>query len=116
MVPLVHMAPTGAAARSARAGDRSRPTSRRSSSRAASIRGCTRTRSTARTVAAFLSRALGGPLDPAVAADLAESDRAARIPEGETQFEAVEATPGGLRTLAQVALPGRDRARRARTR
>ena len=31
-----------------------------------------------------------------------------RIPDGEAQFAAVDELPGGLRTLAQVALPGRD--------
>jgi pimeloyl-ACP methyl ester carboxylesterase len=62
-----------------------------------------------RAVAGFLTRAMGGPLDPATAADLAESTQASRIPDGEAQFDAVKATPGGLRTLAQVALPGATR-------
>ena len=43
------------------------------------------------------------------AADLAEATDAARIPDGEAQFAAVEATPGGVRTLAQVVLPGATR-------
>ena len=66
-----------------------------------------------RAVAGFLTRAMGGPLEPATAADLAEMTDATRIPEGETQFEAVEATVGGFRTLAQVALPGATRPPRA---
>ena len=62
-----------------------------------------------RAVAGFLSRAMGGPLDPATAADLAAATNAARIPDGEAQFAAVEETLGGFRTLAQVALPGATR-------
>ena len=65
-----------------------------------------------RTVASFLARELGGPYDPGVAADLAAATPTSRIPEGEAQFEAVASTPGGLRTLAQVALPGATRAPR----
>jgi pimeloyl-ACP methyl ester carboxylesterase len=64
-----------------------------------------------RTVARFLARALGGPFEPAVAAELAAATQAERIPEAEMVFEAVEATPGGFRTLAQVAMPGATRAR-----
>jgi alpha-beta hydrolase superfamily lysophospholipase len=66
-----------------------------------------------RTVAGFLARALGGPFDPATAADLAAAIPAERIPDGEARFAAVSETSGGLRTLAQVALPGATRARRA---
>jgi pimeloyl-ACP methyl ester carboxylesterase len=62
-----------------------------------------------RAVAGFLARALGGPFDPQTAADLAAAIPAERIPEGEGRFAAVEQTPGGLRTLAQVALPGATR-------
>jgi pimeloyl-ACP methyl ester carboxylesterase len=68
-----------------------------------------------RAVAGFLTRAMGGPLDPETAADVAEATAATRIPDGEAQFEAVEATPGGLRTLAQVALPGATRSPRPDT-
>jgi len=68
-----------------------------------------------RAVAGFLTRAMGGPLDPDAAADVAEATVATRIPDGEAQFEAVEATPGGLRTLAQVALPGATRPPRPET-
>jgi alpha-beta hydrolase superfamily lysophospholipase len=59
-----------------------------------------------RAVAGFLARALGGPFDPATAADLASRIPAERIPDGEAGFDAVKSTEGGLRTLAQVALPG----------
>ena len=66
------------------------------------------------TVAGFLARSLDGPLDPATAADRAAATQAQRIPDGEAQFEAVKETPGGLRTLARVALPGATRAPRER--
>jgi uncharacterized protein len=65
-----------------------------------------------RVVAGFLARVLGGPLDPATAADLAAAIPAERIPDGEGAFAAVKETPGGLRTLAQIALPGATRAPR----
>jgi uncharacterized protein len=60
-------------------------------------------------VARFLATALGGPLDPDAAAAVAAKTHAERIPEGEARFTAVDATPGGLRGLAQVALPGATR-------
>ncbi len=63
-----------------------------------------------RTVARFLTLACGGPLDPAVAAEIAAATQAERIPDLEIQFAAMETTYGGLRTLAQVALPGATRA------
>ncbi len=59
-----------------------------------------------RAVAEFLATALGGPLSPAAAGDLAAATQADRIPDGEVKFAAVAASPGGLRTLAQVARPG----------
>jgi dipeptidyl aminopeptidase/acylaminoacyl peptidase len=62
-----------------------------------------------RAVAGFLARALGGPLSPQASAVVAASIDAVRIPDGETRFAAVAATPGGFRTLAQVALPGATR-------
>ena len=61
------------------------------------------------TVARFLTRALGGPLEPEEAASLAAAAPSERIADGETRFAAVAATPGGFRTLAQVALPGATR-------
>ena len=60
-------------------------------------------------MAGFLTRAFGGPLDPADAAERAEATNAERIPDIESAFEAIKGTPGGLRTLASVALPGATR-------
>jgi pimeloyl-ACP methyl ester carboxylesterase len=62
------------------------------------------------TVARFLATALGGPLDPGEAAAIAAATLSERIPDWESPFAAVEETPGGFRTLAQVALPGATRA------
>ncbi len=59
-----------------------------------------------RAIATFLATALGGPLDPDVAGEIAAATQADRIPDGEAKFAAVAANPGGLRTLAQVARPG----------
>jgi uncharacterized protein len=60
-------------------------------------------------VAGFLARALGGPFEPADAAARAEATPAERIPDIESAFAAINGTPGGLRTLASVALPGATR-------
>jgi hypothetical protein len=65
-------------------------------------------------VAEFLTRSLGGPLDPGAAGELAASTAALRLPDAEIQFVAVTATKGGLRTLAEVALPGATRPPRDR--
>ena len=62
-----------------------------------------------RAVARFLTAALGGPLDPEAAAEAAAAAPAERIPQGEGRFAAMEEAYGGLRTLAQVALPGATR-------
>ena len=64
------------------------------------------------TVARFLTTALGGPLTPDEAATIAAATHAERVPDGESRFAAVDATPGGFRTLTQVALPGATRTRR----
>ncbi len=61
------------------------------------------------TVARFLTTALGGPLSADEAASIAAATHARRIPDGEARFAAVAATPGGFRSLAQVALPGATR-------
>ena len=60
-----------------------------------------------RTVAAFLARALGGPLH-AGRGRASARPRCPRCasPTASSGFAAVEREPGGLRTLAQVALPG----------
>jgi alpha-beta hydrolase superfamily lysophospholipase len=60
-------------------------------------------------VARFLARHLGGPLEPDEAARVAEATPARRVPEGEQRFSAVDATPGGFRSLADVARPGATR-------
>ena len=109
VVPLAHMRRLAAAARAARAGDPVAAEVETLVVEGGQHSWLYEDPGYRRTVAAFLSRALGGPLDPGRAADLAEATDASRIPEGETQFEAVAATPGGLRTLAQVALPGATR-------
>ena len=57
-------------------------------------------------VARFLARALGGPLAPDEAATIAAATHVERLPDAEVQFAAVDATPGGFRGLARVALPG----------
>ena len=57
-------------------------------------------------VAGFLAMALGGPLPAEEAAAVAAATPAERLPEGEQRFAAVEGTPGGLRTLVDVARPG----------
>jgi alpha-beta hydrolase superfamily lysophospholipase len=62
------------------------------------------------TVARFLATALAGPLTPDAAADRAAETDARRIATGDERFAAVAATPGGFRTLAQVALPGATQA------
>lgn len=59
-----------------------------------------------RAVATFLARALGGPLSPEEAGAIAEATPAQRIPGADQQFAAVAATPGGVRSLARIALPG----------
>lgn len=64
-----------------------------------------------RAVARMLTTACGGPLDPDVAGDIAAATPAARIPDAETWFAAMEETHGGLRTLARVALPWATRNR-----
>jgi alpha-beta hydrolase superfamily lysophospholipase len=67
-----------------------------------------------RAVAAFLATALGGPYSPVEAADRAAAVPAERLPTREPPFDAVEAGPGGFRTLAGVALPGVALPRRRR--
>jgi dipeptidyl aminopeptidase/acylaminoacyl peptidase len=58
-----------------------------------------------RSVARFLAAALGGPYDPDEAAERAAAVPAARLPEADEQFAAVE-KGGGVRRLARIALPG----------
>ena len=64
-----------------------------------------------RTVAAFLARALGGPLEPAEAAARAEAVDARRLPDTVRPPTQIEQEPGGFRSLARIAAPlGRSRA------
>jgi hypothetical protein len=55
-----------------------------------------------RTVARFLAEALGGPLTPDEAGEIAAGVPATRIADGERQLSAVAAEPGGFRSLAGV--------------
>jgi pimeloyl-ACP methyl ester carboxylesterase len=61
-----------------------------------------------RAVAAFLARAMSGPYEPAVAAELAAATPASRLPDLESPFEAVEKEPGGFRSLASLIRPSRS--------
>ncbi|HEY7736832.1 MAG TPA: alpha/beta hydrolase [Candidatus Limnocylindrales bacterium] len=60
-----------------------------------------------RAVARFLARTLGGPLSPDEAARIAGAMHVTRPPEPDSPFSAVDAEPGGLRSLAAVVRPGR---------
>ena len=60
-----------------------------------------------RAVASFLTRTLGGPFEPDVAADLAAAVPATRFNEAETPFGALEDEPGGLRSMAAIVRPQR---------
>jgi uncharacterized protein len=60
-----------------------------------------------RAVAAFLAGALGGPYSPTDAADRAGAVQSARIPAAEAQFDAINYESGGLRSLADLAIPRR---------
>jgi pimeloyl-ACP methyl ester carboxylesterase len=55
-----------------------------------------------RRVAAFLARALGGPLGPDEAADRAAATDARRLPEAEQAFSGVDGPDRRLRTLAEL--------------
>ncbi len=60
-----------------------------------------------RTVASFLASTLGGPYSPEEAGERAAATDALRIPEGESEFGALAAEPGGFRSLAGLAMPDR---------
>lgn len=55
-----------------------------------------------RAVAAFLARSLGGPLSPEEAGEIAAGVPAGRIQDGEGPLSALEAEPGGFRSLARI--------------
>jgi alpha-beta hydrolase superfamily lysophospholipase len=68
-----------------------------------------------RVVASFLAESLGGPFPIEEAGARAAAADARRLPDGEAPFGAVEAEPGGFRSLAGVvrslpAMPRRDAA------
>jgi dipeptidyl aminopeptidase/acylaminoacyl peptidase len=54
------------------------------------------------TVARFLATALGGPLTPPEAEAAARATSAERMPQREHPFSAIEAEPGGFRTLVSA--------------
>ena len=89
---------------------RPRPGSRPCWSRAASTRGSTRTRATARVMAGFLARAFGGPLDPDGGGRTCRGDECRAHPR---HRERVRGHPGDARRPAdarQRRAPGRDTA------
>jgi len=59
-----------------------------------------------RVVARFAAQAMGGPLEPDAAGEIAAATLAERIPDAEGRFAATEDVEGGMRTLARVVLPG----------
>ncbi len=54
------------------------------------------------TLARFFTESLGGPLDPAKAEAIARAVPAARLPQREHAFSAIEGEPGGVRTLVNA--------------
>jgi dienelactone hydrolase len=54
------------------------------------------------TIARFLATALGGPLRPDEAEAVARAVPAARLPQREHAFSAIEEEPGGFRTLLRA--------------
>ena len=59
-------------------------------------------------IARFLATTLAGPVDPDVAAALAEAVPAVRLPEPE-RLTTLDEEPGGFRSLAQILAPSRAR-------
>jgi fermentation-respiration switch protein FrsA (DUF1100 family) len=109
VVPFGHMARLAAAARRARAGDPGAGPVETLAVKGGQHSWLYEEPLYRSTVARFLAKALGGPTPPDQAAAIAAATFAERIPDGEQQFTAVEATPSGFRGLAQVALPGATR-------
>jgi len=109
VVPLAHMGRLAAAARRSRVGDRSAGPVETLTLPDGQHSWLYEDRTYRATVARFLATALGGPLDPEAAGAIAAATPAERIPDGETQFGAIERAPSGFRGLAQVALPGATR-------
>jgi alpha-beta hydrolase superfamily lysophospholipase len=109
VVPFGHMARLAAAARRARAGDPGAGPVETLAIKGGQHSWLYEEPVYRSTVARFLATALGGPTPPDEAAAIAAATFAERIPDGEQQFTAVEATPSGFRGLARVALPGATR-------
>jgi pimeloyl-ACP methyl ester carboxylesterase len=62
------------------------------------------------TVARFLTEALGGPLEPSEAEAIARATPAARLPQREHPFSAIEPERSGLQTLVQaIRMAGSNR-------
>ena len=109
VVPPSHMERLAAAARAARAGDPDAAQVETLVVKDGLHSWLYENREYRGVVAGFLTRVFGGPLDPAEAVARAEAANAERIPDIESAFAAIKGTPGGLRTLASVALPGATR-------
>jgi alpha-beta hydrolase superfamily lysophospholipase len=109
VVPFGHMSRLAAAARRARAGDPGAGPVETLAVKGGQHSWLYEEPLYRSTVARFLAKALAGPTPPDQAAAIAAATFAERIPDGEQQFTAVEATPSGFRGLAQVALPGATR-------
>src|SRR5688500_5429378 len=61
-------------------------------------------------IARFFAMKLGGALDPAAAEAIARATPAARLPQREHPFSAIDAEPGGVRTLVRaIRLAGGSR-------
>ena len=76
--------------------------SRSSRSPAGSTAGSTSSASYRGAVGRFLTEALDGPLSPDAAEAAARAVPAARLPQREHPFSAIEAEPGGVRTLVRA--------------
>jgi len=109
VVPPMHMARLAAAARRARADDPAAAPVETLTVPAGQHSWLYEDPTYRARVARFLTMSLRGPLEPDQAGEIAAATRAERIPEGETPFTALDATPSGFRGLAQVALPGATR-------
>ena len=117
-MPLAHLERLARAARAARAGDPdAAPVETLLIARRPALLAVRVPRATARAVARFLATALGGPLAPDEAAAIAAAHGRGRTDPGRRgRFAAVEAQPGGFRTLARVVAARGDPAARRRRR
>lgn len=106
VVPVTHLARLAAAARGARTDDPSAAPVETLVVRGGKHSWLYEDAGYRAAVARFLTIALGGPLDPEIAASIAASTMAERVPAAEERLSAVDTVPGGFRTLVDVALPG----------